>query len=68
MNDNCKNGQCSCEQEDNYFHVKVIDQNSANFSASAEEKPFATYEFEASALLEKDSMGREIFWNDMGRP
>ena len=68
MNDQCKNGECACEQEENYFHVKVIDQNSANFSASAEEKPFATYEFEANALLEKDSMGREIFWNDMGRP
>lgn len=68
MNAQCNNGQCSCEQEENYFHVKVIDQNSANFSASAEEKPFATYEFESNALLEKDSMGREIFWNDMGRP
>ena len=37
-------------------------------SASAEEETFSSYEFESNALLEKDSMGREIFWNDMGRP
>ena len=37
-------------------------------SASAAEETFSSYEFEASALLEKDSMGREVFWNDMGRP
>ena len=37
-------------------------------SASAAEETFSSYEFEANALLEKDAMGREIFWNDMGRP
>jgi hypothetical protein len=37
-------------------------------SASAAEETFSSYEFEANALLEKDGMGREIFWNDMGRP
>jgi hypothetical protein len=45
----------------------VIPQNSAKLSAAGEEA-FSSYEFEANALLEKDSMGREIFWNDMGRP
>ena len=37
-------------------------------SAPKIEQPFATYEFEANALSEKDAMGREIFWEDMGRP
>jgi hypothetical protein len=69
MLDECKNGQCACEQEDNFFHVKVIDQNSAKFSASAEEEnPFSTYEFESNSILDKDAMGREKFWEDMGRP
>jgi hypothetical protein len=67
MLDECKNGQCACEQEENFFHVKVIPQNSANFSAAEEENPF-NYEFESNSLSEKDSMGREVFWNDMGRP
>jgi hypothetical protein len=67
MLDECKNGQCTCEQEDNFFHVKVIPQNSANFSA-AEEETFSSYEFESTSLSEKDSTGREVFWNDMGRP
>lgn len=67
MLDNCKNGQCACEEENNFFHVKVITQNSANFSA-AEEETFASYEFESNALMETDSMGREKFWEDMGRP
>jgi len=67
MLDDCKNGKCTCEQEENYFHVKVIPQNSANFSA-AEEETFSSYEFEANSILEKDNMGREIFWNDLGRP
>lgn len=67
MLDNCKNGQCACEEENNFFHVKVITQNSANFSA-AEEETFSSYEFESNALMETDSMGREKFWEDMGRP
>ena len=67
MLDECKNGQCACEQEENFFHVKVIPQNSANLSAAGEET-FSSYELESNALLEKDSMGREIFWEDMGRP
>ena len=67
MLDECKNGKCTCEQEENFFHVKVIPQNSAKISAAGEES-FSSYEFEATTLLEKDSMGREIFWNDMGRP
>ena len=67
MLDECKNGQCSCEQEENFFHVKVIPQNSAKISAAEEENPF-NYEFESTSLSEKDSMGREIFWEDMGRP
>ena len=67
MLDECKSGQCACEQEENFFHVKVIPQNSAKLSAAGEEA-FSSYEFESNALLEKDSMGREIFWNDMGRP
>jgi hypothetical protein len=67
MLDDCKNGQCACEQEENFFHVKVIPQNSAKISAPQEET-FSSYEFETNAILEKDAMGREIFWNDMGRP
>lgn len=67
MLDECKNGQCTCEQEENFFHVKVIPQNSAKLSAAVEEA-FSSYEFESTSLSEKDSMGREIFWNDMGRP
>jgi hypothetical protein len=67
MLDECKNGQCTCEQEDNFFHVKVIPQNSANFSATKEEA-FSSYEFQSNAIIDKDAMGREIFWEDMGRP
>jgi hypothetical protein len=67
MLDECKNGQCTCEQEENFFHVKVIPQNSAKLSA-AEEETFFSYEFEGTALSDKDAMGREIFWEDMGRP
>jgi hypothetical protein len=67
MLDNCKNGQCACEQEENFFHVKVIPQNSAKLSAT-EEESFSLYEFEANQILDKDAMGREVFWNDMGRP
>ena len=67
MSNECKSGQCACEQEENFFHVKVIPQNSAKLSA-AEEDTFSSYEFEGNSLSEKDSMGREIFWEDMGRP
>jgi|694.fasta_scaffold13477_35 hypothetical protein len=67
MLDKCKNGQCACEQEENFFHIKVIPQNSANFSA-ADEETFSSYEFESNTLTETDSMGREKFWEDMGRP
>ena len=67
MLDECKNGQCACEQEENFFHVKVIPQNSAKLSAPQEET-FSSYGFEGNALSEKDAMGREIFWEDMGRP
>ena len=67
MLDECKNGQCACEQEENFFHVKVIPQNSAKLSAPQEET-FSSYEFEGTALSDKDAMGREIFWEDMGRP
>jgi hypothetical protein len=45
----------------------VIPQNSEKISAPKEET-FSSYEFEAGAILEKDAMGREIFWDDMGRP
>jgi len=67
MLDECKNGQCACEQEENYFHVKVIPQNSAKLSAAGEEN-FSSYEFQSKPIIDKDSMGREIFWNDLGRP
>ena len=67
MLDECKNGQCTCEQEDNFFHVKVIPQNSAKSSAAVEEA-FSSYEFQSNAIIDKDAMGREIFWEDMGRP
>jgi len=33
-----------------------------------DKKPeFETYEFESTALLETDAMGREKFWEDLGR-
>jgi hypothetical protein len=67
MNEECKNGQCTCEQENNYFHVKISDQYSANFSAPKVEPSFSTYEFESNTLLETDAMGREKFWEDLGR-
>jgi len=37
-------------------------------SASSEEETISSYEFESNSILDKDAMGREIFWNDMGRP
>jgi len=67
MLDKCKNNECTCEQENNFFHVKVLPQNSANFSA-AEEETFSSYEFEANSMLNTDGMGREKFWEDLGRP
>jgi len=67
MLDDCNNGKCFCEEENNFFHVKVIPQNSANFSA-ADEETFSSYEFESNSIIDKDAIGREIFWNDMGRP
>jgi len=36
-------------------------------SAPKIEQPFSTYEFESTALLETDAMGREKFWEDLGR-
>ena len=36
-------------------------------SAPKIEQPFSTYEFESTALLETDAMGREKFWEDIGR-
>ena len=33
------------------------------------DKPkFEDYQFESSVISVTDSMGREIFWNDAGRP
>ena len=36
-------------------------------SAPKIEQPFSTYEFEATQILDKDAMGREKFWEDLGR-
>ena len=36
-------------------------------SASKIEQAFSTYEFEATQILDKDAMGREKFWEDLGR-
>jgi hypothetical protein len=36
-------------------------------SAPKIEPSFSTYEFESTALLETDAMGREKFWEDLGR-
>ena len=44
------------------------DKESANFSAPKVEDTFSSYEFEANAMLETDAMGREKFWEDLGRP
>ena len=40
---------------------------SAENSAPKKETSFSTYEFESNALLETDAMGREKFWEDIGR-
>ena len=36
-------------------------------SAPKIEQAFSTYEFEATQILETDAMGREKFWEDIGR-
>jgi len=54
----CECGNCNCNQG---LQIETK-------SASAAEETFSSYEFEATSILEKDAMGREIFWNDMGRP
>lgn len=36
-------------------------------SASKKETPFSTYEFESNKILDIDAMGREKFWEDLGR-
>jgi len=54
----CECGNCNCGQG---LQIETK-------SASAAEETFSTYEFEAATLLDKDAMGREVFWNDMGRP
>jgi len=36
-------------------------------SAPKIEQAFSTYEFEATSILETDAMGREKFWEDLGR-
>ena len=36
-------------------------------SAPKIETTFSTFEFESTALLETDAMGREKFWEDIGR-
>ena len=36
-------------------------------SAPKIEPSFSTYEFEATSILDKDAMGREKFWEDLGR-
>lgn len=54
----CKCGNCNCGQE---LQIETK-------SASAVEETFSLYEFETNSILEKDAMGREVFWNDMGRP
>ena len=37
-------------------------------SAPKKEQSFSTYEFESGSILETDAMGREKFWEDLGRP
>jgi len=36
-------------------------------SASKIEPSFASYEFESNSILETDAVGREKFWEDLGR-
>jgi len=36
-------------------------------SAPKIEPSFSTYEFETTQILDKDAMGREKFWEDIGR-
>ncbi len=47
MNSECLDGLCSCEAENNFFHVKILR--------------------DGEPMAEFDSMGREIFWEDLGR-
>jgi hypothetical protein len=49
MNEECKSNECTCESEDNFFHVKVIQRD-------------------GGPIVDTDSMGREKFWEDLGRP
>lgn len=44
------------------------DQESANLSAPKVEDTFSSYEFEGKAIIDTDAMGREKFWEDLGRP
>lgn len=44
------------------------DQKSANLSAPKLEDTFSSYEFEANPMIDTDAMGREKFWEDLGRP
>ncbi len=44
------------------------DKKSENSSAPKVEEAFSSYEFEANSIIETDQMGREKFWEDMGRP
>lgn len=49
MNENCVNNECTCEKEENFFHVKVV-------------------QTDGGSIIDTDSMGREKFWEDLGRP
>jgi hypothetical protein len=45
---------------ENYFNVEVLRNENGN--------PVTKFEFESNVLSPTDSMGREIWWEDAGRP
>jgi hypothetical protein len=47
MNLECESKKCRCEEEDNFFHVKILR--------------------DGQPMVELDAMGREKFWEDIGR-
>jgi hypothetical protein len=45
---------------ENYFNVEVLRNENGD--------PVTKFEFESNILSPTDSMGREIWWEDAGRP
>ena len=50
------------------FGVKVISQSEPNAENSSKLSASARIETESTPMPEFDAMGREKFWEDLGRP